>query len=127
MTIPPGFSPLMELDPTMVASAALAAWSALIALARRWLVDVERKLDETGHRVGELSRELATVVADNRYRLERDFKRLADDHEEEVKALADRIEATRRDAIRREEFALLVANLNVRLESIHDRLNPHEQ
>ncbi len=126
MNTPLDHLPVVTVDAGMVGAAALAAWSALIALARRWLVGVEAKLDATGRRVGELAAELASVVADSRYRLERDFRRLADDHEEKVADLADRIDETRRMAVRREEFALLVANLNARLESIHERLLDHE-
>lgn len=99
-------TPSYMTDPALWAALAALGWSALAALARRWLSGVENKLDEQAA----MAVELQAAVAESRGR-------------NDVAILSVRIDEARRAAVGREEYALMVANLNLKLEAIGDRLD----
>jgi len=67
------------------------AWSALLALARRALTGLERKIDDNARKVAELQGKVATMIGDTRYRIERNFRDLVEESRRELKELDERL------------------------------------
>ncbi len=120
------------------------AWSALIALAKRAINSIEKKIDENAKAVATLQSRMATMIGDTKYRIERNFRDILEDSRDDIKELskrldssayerrreieklnseqAEKIEALRLHTVSRGEFALLSTNLHLKIEAIYTHL-----
>jgi len=53
-------------------------WSALLALARRAVLSVERKIDETARKTAFLQTRVNAMIGETKYRMERDRRETAE-------------------------------------------------
>jgi len=120
------------------------AWSALIALAKRSINSVEKKIDDNAKAVATLQSRMATMIGDTKYRIERNFRDILEDSRTDIEELskrfegraverrreieklnaeqAEKIEALRLHTVSRGEFALLSTNLHLKIEAIYNHL-----
>ena len=122
-------------DTQMLVALTGLAWSGLLALARRAVAGLERKIDENARKVAGIQSSMASMIGDTKYRIERNFHDLVEDFRLDIRALSDRLEkvtddsrtdrkldAFRRETITQQEFRLFIANLNQKMESIYEMM-----
>lgn len=135
---------ILLVDPKIMMLLTAVAWSALIALAKRSINSVEKKIDDNAKAVNALQANMATMIGDTKYRIERNFRDILEDSRGDIKELAqrlnesrderrreleklyaehaDKIETLRVHTVSRGEFALLSTNLHLKIEAIYNHL-----
>ncbi len=131
-------------DPKILLAIVGIAWTAFLALAKKGINQVEGKIDENARKVSQLQSQMATMIGDTKYRIERNFRDLVEESREDIKELAGRLEKVaserqgeisalkmeqtekldevRRRTITRDEFRLLAMNLHTMMESIQHHI-----
>ncbi|VAX15339.1 hypothetical protein MNBD_NITROSPINAE04-1948 [hydrothermal vent metagenome] len=131
-------------DPRLLLLVTGLAWSALIALLKKAVNAVENKIDDNAKKVSALQSEMATIVGDTKYRIERNFRDLVDESRTDIKELGvcienaaserrdeiaklerehdEKMESLRRECVSRHEFRLLSINMNEKIETIHKHI-----
>lgn len=67
-------------------------WSALLALLRRAIAQVEGKIDDNARSVAELKSQMGASMGETKYRIERSLRDLLDDYRAELKDLSNRMD-----------------------------------
>ncbi|VAX21093.1 hypothetical protein MNBD_NITROSPINAE02-499 [hydrothermal vent metagenome] len=131
-------------DPKILLAIVGIAWTAFLALAKKGISQVEGKIDENARKVSQLQSEMATMIGDTKYRIERNFRDLVEESREDIKELSsrldkvanerqgeigalkieqtERLDEVRRRTVSRDEFRLLAMNLHTMMESIQHHI-----
>ncbi len=131
-------------DPRLLLLVTGLAWSALIALLKKAVNAVESKIDDNAKKVSALQSEMATIVGDTKYRIERNFRDLVAESRNDIKELGacienaaserrdeiaklerehdEKMESLRRECVTRHEFRLLSINMSEKMETIHKHI-----
>lgn len=101
-------------------------WSALVAMVRRSVNAMEKKMDENEAEVASLKREMSAMTGDARYEMERRFNDLGDEmrRELEKRRIEDerKMEAIRRGSVTRHEFTLSTLSTRSQIETIYKKI-----
>jgi hypothetical protein len=111
------------------------AWSGLLALAKRAVSGLEKKIDANAEKVTRLQAQTANLIGDTKYRIERNFHDLVEESRLDIRALSDRLgkvtsdrrlerklTAITKETVSQQEFRLFIANLNAKVESIYEMM-----
>ena len=100
-------------DPRIILAAVTILWTAVGALVRRAVMLVEKKIDINAKTVARLQSQMSDTIGDTKYRIERNFREIADETRSELKELAARIDLTAKE--RRQEAARTICEQDEKL------------
>lgn len=109
-------------DPRILIAGVTILWTALGALVRRAVISVERKIDANQKSVSRLEKQVATMIGDTKYRIEKSLHAQEQRIVDAERRMADRTDDINRQSVSRHEFTLLIANVDTKLGAIYDKV-----